>query len=63
MNHPTLRTLARLLAPWRMIRQLEEENQQLRIELADERQVIRRFANRMAEAISQKRPSPFRLGS
>jgi hypothetical protein len=63
MNKPTLRNLARLLAPWRTIRRLEEENQQLRIELADERQVIRRFANRMAEATWQKRPSPFRLGS
>jgi hypothetical protein len=63
MNRPTLRAIARLLAPWRTIRRLEEENQQLRIELADERQVIRRFANRMAEATLQKRPSPFRLGS
>jgi hypothetical protein len=25
MNHPTLRTLARLLAPWRTIRRLEDE--------------------------------------
>jgi hypothetical protein len=28
MNHPTLRTIARLLAPWRTIRRLEKENQQ-----------------------------------
>ena len=63
MNRPTLRTIARLLAPWRTIRRLEAENQRLRIELADERQVIRRFASRMAEATLQKLPSPFRLGS
>jgi hypothetical protein len=29
MNNPTLRTLARLLAPWRTIRRLEKENQRL----------------------------------
>lgn len=62
MNTPTLRTLARLLAPWCTIRRLEEENRRLRIELADERQVIRRFANNMAEATLQKRPSAFRVG-
>ncbi len=62
MNTPTLRTLARLLAPWRTIRRLEKENQRLRIELADERKVIRRFANNMAEAIQRNRPSAFRMG-
>ena len=62
MSHPTLRTLARLLAPWRTIRRLEKENQRLRIELADERQVIRRFANNMSEAILRNRPSAFRMG-
>ena len=30
MNRPTLCTIARLLAPWRTIRQLEAENQRLR---------------------------------
>ena len=29
MNRPTLRTIARLLAPWRTIRRLEAENQLL----------------------------------
>jgi hypothetical protein len=62
MNRPTLRTLARLLAPWRTIRRLEKENRRLRIELADERQVIHRFANNMAEATLRNRPSAFRVG-
>jgi hypothetical protein len=30
MNHPTLRTLARLLAPWHTIRRLVAKNQRLR---------------------------------
>lgn len=30
MNTPTIRTLARLLAPWRTIRRLAEENRKLR---------------------------------
>jgi hypothetical protein len=29
MNNPTLRTLARLLAPWRTIRRLEQDNRRL----------------------------------
>ena len=29
MNRPTLRTIARLLAPWRTIRRLEAQNQLL----------------------------------
>jgi len=35
MNHPTLRTLARLLAPWRMIRRLERRNNLLSDALAN----------------------------
>ena len=31
MNRPTLRTIARLLAPWRTIRRLEAENRKLRL--------------------------------
>ena len=35
MNRSTLRTLARLLAPWRTIRRLEKENQELSQALGD----------------------------
>jgi len=35
MNIPTLRTLARLLAPWRTIRRLAEEKRRLSQELGD----------------------------
>jgi hypothetical protein len=35
MNHPTLRTLARLLAPWRTIRRLERRNNLLSDALAN----------------------------
>lgn len=35
MNRPTLRTIARLLDPWRMIRRLEAENLKLSQALGD----------------------------
>ena len=35
MNRPTLRALARLLAPWHTIRRLEKENQELSQALGD----------------------------
>jgi hypothetical protein len=35
MNRPTLRTLARLLAPWRMVRRLERRNKALSDTLAN----------------------------
>jgi hypothetical protein len=35
MNNPTLRTLSRLLAPWRTIRRLDEENLKLSQALGD----------------------------
>ena len=43
MNRPTLRTIARLLAPWRTIRRLEAENQCLRGDLATTKEALQRL--------------------
>ena len=43
MNRPTLRTIARLLAPWRTVRRLEAENQRLRGDLATTKEALQRL--------------------
>jgi hypothetical protein len=61
MNHPTLRALARLLAPWRTIRRLEKENRRLHQALGDSAVELRQEAEYLRGDLAVAREAVRRL--
>jgi hypothetical protein len=61
VNHPTLRNLARLLAPWRTIRRLEKENRRLSQELGDSAVELRQEAEYLRGDLATAREAVRRL--